>query len=123
GQLRATATLFYPTLTSMFLEVAFALGLAWIANSRAAFVALLLAGAGVIATFTRSGLITMVMSLAVYGGITFLRARRWSGEHARIVALAIVLVVLAAMSRSPQMLLARMSNEGSQEWYGATYQV
>ena len=123
GQLRATSTLFYPTITSMFLEVAFALGLVWIANSRTAFVALALAGAGVIATFTRSGLITMVMSLAIYGGITLMRTRRWNGEHARLVALAVVLVVLAVMSHSPQMLLARMSNEGSQEWYGATYQV
>ncbi len=35
GQLRATSTLFYPTITSMFLEVAFALGLVWIASSRA----------------------------------------------------------------------------------------
>ena len=30
GQLRATSTLFYPTITSMFLEVAFALGLVWL---------------------------------------------------------------------------------------------
>jgi hypothetical protein len=37
GQLRATSTLFYPTITSMFLEVAFALGLVWIASSRLAF--------------------------------------------------------------------------------------
>ena len=32
GQLRATSTLFYPTITSMFLEVVFALGLVWIAS-------------------------------------------------------------------------------------------
>ncbi len=76
GQLRATSTLFYPTITSMFLEVAFALGLAWIATSRLAFAGLVLAGAGVIATFTRSGLITIALSLAVYGGILFLRRRQ-----------------------------------------------
>jgi hypothetical protein len=34
-----------------------------------------------------------------------------------------VVVMLVLMSRSPQMLLARVSNEGSQEWYGAGYQV
>jgi hypothetical protein len=122
GQLRATSTLFYPTITSMFLEVAFALGLAWIANNLA-FAALVLAGAGIVATFTRSGLITIAISLAVYGGITFMRNRRWSAEHMRLAALAVVLVGLVLMSRSPQMLLARITNEGSQEWYGASYQV
>ena len=55
----------------MFLEVAFALGLVWIApvEPRSRSPALVLAGAGVIATFTRSGLITMALSLLIYGGI------------------------------------------------------
>ena len=123
GQLRATSTLFYPTITSMFLEVAFALGLAWIFTSRLAFAGLVLAGAGVIATFTRSGLITIALSLAVYGGILFLRNRQWGGEHRRLALLAAILVALVLMSRSPQMLLARMSVEGSQDWYGASYDV
>ena len=133
GQLRATSTLFYPTITSMFLEVVFALGLMWLASSRLAFVALALAGAGVIATFTRAGLITITISMAVYGGVMFVRRRppsrgpqrpnRWSGELTRLAALAVVLVMLVLMSRSPQMLVARMSSEGSQEWYGASYQV
>ena len=123
GQLRATSTLFYPTITSMFLEIAFALGLAWVVRSRLAVAALALAAAGVIATFTRAGLITLMMSLAIYGGLTFYRHRRWNGGHTRLVSLAVVIVILVLMSRSPQMLLARMSNEGSQEWYGATYLV
>jgi hypothetical protein len=131
GQLRATSTLFYPTITSMFLEVAFALGLVWVATprlgsgqaSRLAFAGLVLTGAGVIATFTRSGLITIALSLAVYGGILFLHRKRWSGEHRRLALLAAILVALVLMSRSPQMLLARMSVEGSQDWYGASYDV
>jgi hypothetical protein len=123
GQLRATSTLFYPTITSMFLEVAFALGLIWLASSRLAFVALVLAGAGVIATFTRSGLITMTMSLVFYGGVLFVRNKKWSSEHTRIAVLAAVLVALVLLSRSPQMLVARMSVEGSQDWYGASYDV
>ena len=122
GQLRATSTLFYPTITSMFLEVAFALGLMWIAGSRIAFAALVLTGAGVIATFTRSGLITMTISMLIYGGMLFSR-RGWSGEHKRLVLLASILVALVLMSRSPQMLVARMSVEGSQDWYGASYAV
>jgi O-antigen ligase len=123
GQLRATSTLSYPTITSMFLEVAFALGLIWLASSRLAFAALALAGAGVIATFTRSGLITMTLSLAVYGGVLYVRRKRWDGGHTRLVLLAAVLVALVLVSRSPQMLVARMSVEGSQDWYGASYEV
>ena len=131
GQLRATSTLFYPTITSMFLEVAFALGLALIATprlrsgqaSRLAFAGLVLTGAGVVATFTRSGLITIAMSLAIYGAVLFLRRKQWGSEHSRLATLAAVLVALVLMSRSPQMLLARMSVEGSQDWYGATYDV
>ena len=123
GQLRATSTLFYPTIASMFLEVAFALGLMWIATSRLAFGALVLTGAGVIATFTRSGLITMALSLAVYGVILFVRRRKLDGEHKRLGALAVVLIALVLMSRSPQMLVARISVEGSQDWYGAAYDV
>ena len=131
GQLRATSTLFYPTIASMFLEVAFALGLMWLATpplrsgqaSRVAFAGLVLVGAGVIATFTRSGLITIALSLAIYGAVLFFRRRRWGSEHSRLALLAAVLGALVLMSRSPQMLLARMSVEGSQDWYGATYDV
>jgi len=123
GQLRATSTLFYPTITSMFLEVAFALGLVWLSSSRLAFAGLVLTGAGVVATFTRSGLITVTLSLALYGAILYVRRKQWGSEHRRLAVLAVVLVGLVLMSRSPQMLVARMSVEGSQDWYGALYDV
>jgi hypothetical protein len=125
GQVRATSTLVYPTVTSMFLEVAFALGLAWIASSRLAFAALVVTGAGVIATFTRSGLITMALSLLIYGALLFVRRRGdgWTRTHTRLAALAAVLTALVLLSRSPQMLVARLSVEGSQDWYGAAYGV
>ena len=145
GQLRATSTLFYPTITSMYLEVVFALGLVWIASSRLAFVALALTGAGIIATFTRAGLVTMTLSLLVYGGLTYcqrlagirLAAAReggdpgsgiptgegaWTSEHTRLAALAAVLLALVMVSRSPQMLVTRLSTDVSQDWYGALYE-
>jgi hypothetical protein len=53
----------------------------------------------------------------------FARDRRWRVEHARLAALAVVIAALVLMSRSPQMLVARMSTEGSQDWYGASYEV
>ena len=123
GQLRATSTLFYPTITSMFLEIAFALGLVWIAHSRLAFAALVLTGAGIVATFTRAGLITMALSLLTYGGIVFHKSRGWKPEHTKLAMLAAVLAALVLVSRSPQMLVTRMSTEVSQDWYGAAYDV
>jgi len=123
GQLRATSTLFYPTITSMFLEIAFALGLAWVAASRWAFAGLVAVAAGIVATFTRAGLITMAMSLAIVGGTIYLRSGHWGRAHTRLALLGAAIVALMLASRSPQMLVARMSAEGSQEWYGATYAV
>lgn len=137
GQVRATSTLFYPTITSMYLEVVFALGLAFLgksqapspkspnASSRLAFVALALTGAGIIATFTRAGLVTLTMSLLIYGGLTYYRRRDGirTGEPTRLAALAAVLLALVMLSRSPQMLVTRMSTDVSQDWYGASYEV
>ena len=123
GQLRATSTLFYPTITSMYLEVVFALGLMWIASSRLAFAGLVLAGAGIIATFTRAGLIAMALSLITYAVLVHFKPPKWGREHGRIATLAVILSALVLMSRSPQMLVNRMSNELSQDWYGAAYDV
>ena len=123
GQLRATSTLFYPTITSMFLEIAFALGLARIAASGWAFAALVAVAAGIVATFTRAGLITMTMSLVIVGAVMYWRSGEWGKVHTRLVLLGAATVALVLASRSPQMLVARMSAEGSQEWYGAAYTV
>ena len=77
-----------------------------------------------IATFTRSGLITIALSLAVYGGVLVHPAQAVGpGARDGWRLLAAVLAGLVLMSRSPQMLMARMSIEGSQDWYGASYDV
>ena len=123
GQLRATSTLFYPTIASMYLEVIFALGLAGLASSRLRFAALVLIGAGVIATFTRAGLITLAISITTYGAWLYLKDRRWQREHTALSVLAAVLVALVMVSRSPQLLITRMSTSVSQDWYGAAYDV
>ena len=123
GQLRATSTLFYPTITSMYLEVVFALGLLWIGSSRLAFAALVAVGAGVIATFTRAGLATMALSMITFGALIYHQHRSWRREHNALVALAAVLVALVMVSRSPQLLITRMSTGVSQDWYGASYDV
>jgi O-antigen ligase len=132
GQLRATSTLFYPTIASMYLEIAFALGL-WLLldpsstrprTERAlAFAALTLIGAGIAATFTRAGLVAMAAALVLVAGV---RVARMSPAEARvgtIAALGGVLVAIVFLSHSPELLATRLSTEGSQAWYGARYQV
>jgi hypothetical protein len=131
GQLRATSTLLYPTVTSMYLEVAFALGL-WLllergtdakrSHSIAVFVALATIVAGIVATFTRAGLLGATAALGLAAALHYGKARRIDRTHVRLAGLTAVLVVLVLASRSPDVLLARLSNEGSQEWYGAAYQ-
>jgi hypothetical protein len=132
GQLRATGTLFYPTIASMYLEVGFALGL-WLLlepSSRrprleraVLFVALTVVGAGIAATFTRAGLLALAGSLAV---VAALRLRRLPPREAglgTLTALAGVLLVVVFLTHSPELLATRITTEGSQAWYGARYQV
>jgi hypothetical protein len=132
GQLRATSTLFYPTIASMYLEIAFALGL-WLLldpsstrprTERAlGFVALTVIGAGIAATFTRAGLVGMAAALVLVAGV---RVARMSPAEARvgtIVTLAGVLTGIVLLSHSPELLATRLSTEGSQAWYGARYHV
>ena len=124
GQVRATSTLIYPTIASMYLEGVFALGLALLAPGRRwVFGALVLVGAGVIATFTRAGLISMGLSLLCVGVALYVRRGRWTKGHATLAALAVVLLGFVLMSRSPQMLLMRFGTDTSQDWYGARYEV
>lgn len=143
GQLRATSTFIYPTIASMYLEVVFALGLAVLVGGirpldsapvahpggRAVakgrvdlpiFAALAIIGAGIIATFTRAGLISLAVSLAMFFGLS--GCSGFAGVRRPLAALALVLVVLALVSRSPELLLLRFGTDTAQDWYGAHYQ-
>ncbi|MGE0811914.1 MAG: O-antigen ligase family protein [Vicinamibacterales bacterium] len=132
GQVRATSTFLYPTVASMYLEVVFALGLWWVVDppdrSRpgivrlAPMVALGLVAAGIVATFTRAGLIAMTVSLALVAALA--RHRRLGAPVlGRLAALAGVVVALMAGSRSPDVWLSRVSTDTAQDWYGARYSV
>jgi hypothetical protein len=55
--------------------------------------------------------------------VVYFKRRQWGSEHTKLAALAVILVALVMVSRSPQMLVTRMSNELSQDWYGAAYDV
>ena len=132
GQLRATSTLIYPTIASMYLEVAFALGL-WLLFEpserrprlarAASFVALLVIGAGISATFTRAGLAGMFACLLLVGVFRVSRLSYAKAQLGTLMALSVALVGIVGVSHSPELLVTRLRTEGSDAWYGARYQV
>jgi O-Antigen ligase len=132
GQLRATSTLGYPTIASMYLEVAFALGL-WLMldpsprrprrEARLVFVALAIIGAGISATFTRAGLIGMAVAIAVVAAVRLARVSRARAGLGRLTALSTTLMAIVFVAHSPELLATRLRTEGSGAWYGAQYEV
>ena len=127
AQVRAGGPLQYPTIASMYLEVVFAAGLGLIlievAASRWARAAVLFAALATMAeaitlTFTRAGLITMAVSLLFVAALRP-SPRRADAGAALLAALAIVVVLLFAGSRSADSLWLRMTSEGQESWYRA----
>jgi hypothetical protein len=132
GQLRATSTLLYPTVASMYLELAFALGL-WLLlapmstrprfERTVIFIALAMIGAGIAATFTRAGLAGLASSLVVVGVMCVVRLGARCAGLGVLGGLGAVLVGLVVLLHSPELWATRLSSEGSRAWYGASYQV
>ncbi len=127
AQIRAGGTLQYPTIASMYLEVvfAFALGLMLSAvdfSSRltrlAWFAAIVLIADAIILTFTRAGLITMAVSVAMVGAAR-VRSRGLELGGGFLAAVSVAVVALAATSRSVQSLWLRLTTEGQDAWYRA----
>jgi len=127
AQVRAGGSLAYPTIASMYFEIVFALGLGLLlaaidgqrrAVSRAVFVALVLIAYAVTLTFTRAGLATIAVSLAIVGAARYLRRGNESGTR-MVAMLACVVVVLVATSRSTQAMWLRLTSEGQGTWYRA----
>jgi O-antigen ligase len=125
AQLRAGGPLQYPTIASMVLEVAFALGIGLLvenidrrnrAASLAIVVALLAIAEGVILTFTRAGLLSMAVILSL---VSVWRVRRLGIDSAvRAIGVVAVLVgVLFAVSRPAQSVWLRLTSEGQENWY------
>lgn len=132
GQLRATSTFAYPTIASMYLEVVFCLGL-WLVidtsrpsrrlESVLVVCALATISAGIVATFTRAGLIAVAVALALAFAAHRAKAGRFDAGHVRLLALGVTVVMLILATRSADVLLARLRTEGTRGWYGATYHV
>jgi len=127
AQVRASGSLQYPTIASMFLEVvyAFALGLMLMAIDARQRTAAVLSGVmavliaqGIVVTFTRSGLITMASTLAVVGGLRYRRA----GFERGAVALGILAALFGLQllsSRSAESLHLRLTTETLEAWFRA----
>jgi hypothetical protein len=127
SQVRASGPLQYPTIASMFLEIAyaFAVGLMLMAIDGRRRAAALAWGAvaavitqAVVFTFTRSGLVTIAATLTV---VSALRYRR-TGVDRGSAALAIVAVVFAVQvlsSRSAEYLRLRLTTETMEAWFRA----
>ncbi len=129
SQVRATGPFQYPTIASMYLEVLFALGLGCLLLmlergrlQAAALVAgaLLLMAQAVVLTFTRAGLVTLLSSLAI---VTALRVRERGLDRTALVlaGLALAVGLQFVASRSLDALRLRLSTEGQEEWYRASF--
>jgi hypothetical protein len=127
GRLRASGPFQYPTIASMYLEVAFALGLGLLLSLKdrpvrtrlAVVIALAIVSEGIVLTLTRAGLITMGLSLLFVAG---LHVRRGGVDAtAKMLALLAAIVVAQLLSsQSMEMLTLRLTSEGQARWFSAT---
>src|SRR5262249_29247876 len=124
---RAGGSLQYPTITSMYLEIVFAVGVgllltAWAATRRAlavlVFAALLLVAYAIMLTFPRSGIILMALTLAWFGALRARSGRVDSGT-AVLALLAVGVAAVFLTSRSLDSVRLRFTSEGQELWYSA----
>lgn len=127
AQVRASGPLQYPTIASMYLEICVGCGLGLLAFSisrgqrwRTCVLVVLLAVTieGIVVTFTRSGLVTVAASLLVVAVICYTRLERTRLLWA-LAAVALIAACEVVLSRSSEVILARLSTEGQEGWYRA----
>jgi hypothetical protein len=127
SQVRAGGPLQYPTIASMFLEIAFAFALASMlmgidARRRAAAASFLIVaaviGQAIVFTFTRAGLITVASTLVIVGWLRY-RTRGVDRGLAAVAIVAALFVVELLSSRSAESLRLRLTTETMDAWYRA----
>ena len=130
AQVRATGPFQYPTIASMYLEIAFAVGAGLLVSLDAErqapqlvlITALALVAEAIVFTFTRSGLLTVALSLAIVGASQWLR--QGFGRTTRAVCvLALIAAIELLSSRSLEMLALRLTTEGQGRWFSAVFEV
>jgi hypothetical protein len=127
AQVRASGPLQYPTIASMFLEIAYALTLGLMLMALEAgrrriavicAVAAAIIGLGIIFTFTRAGLLTVASTLGVMAFLRFRRHRFDLGVVALVLVAAVFAVQLLS-SRSLEYLRLRLTTETMEAWFRA----
>ncbi len=124
GHLRAGGPLQYPTIASMSLEIAFALGLGMLVwtldeprrGAAAVFLAMAIIAEAIVFTFTRAGLLTMASSVSVVAWWRW-RSRGFDRTVRAIVALTAAIVVLFVVSRPRDSVWLRLTTDGQEGWY------
>lgn len=130
GAIRVSSTLQYPTITSMYLEIVFALGLGLLLvtiDARrwrwtlATFASLVLIARAIMFTLTRAGLITMAVSLVV---ALVVRWRRYGIDTGvRVLgALATTIAALVLYATFDSLFLIRLTTADALEWYQARFE-
>lgn len=126
GQVRASGPFQYPTIASMYLEIAFALGLGLLVAGRHAsarrrvglVVALAFIAEGVVLTFTRSGLIATWLSLAAVTAVVW-RRRGFDTTASALTVLAALMGAELFSSLPIDMIRLRLTSEGQARWFRA----
>lgn len=131
GETRIAATLGYPTIAAMYLEVILFFVAGWLAlewstghwaRSGLLTIAVVLVGEAIILTWTRSAL------FAVGGAVVFILTTGWRsgwGAFTRpALGLGVVLIILLfATSIANPVAQLRLFTESDRSWYRASYQV
>jgi hypothetical protein len=114
----------------MYLEIAFAVGTGLLVSfdterqtaQLLLIAALALVAEAIVFTFTRSGLLTVALSLAIVGASQWLR--HGFGRTTRAVCvLALIVAIELLSSRSLEMLALRLTTEGQGRWFSAVFEV
>ena len=132
AQVRAGGSLQYPTIAALVLEIGLAFGLGLFVaacdegrhrDAALWFVALAVIGEGVVVSYTRAGLVGMVVALSLVLGI---RRRSRPADVVVPTALAALAVIVAGLfvgSRSFETTALRLTTEEQQAWYRASLAV
>src|SRR5262245_11677055 len=124
AQLRARGPLQYPTIASMYLEVAFALALGLLvasidrkqhAGSLVVIGALVVIGEAIVLTFTRAGFLSMAVTIGIVSAWR-VRSRGIDAAVRAIGAVAVLIAASFAVARPMQSLWLRMTSEGQDNW-------
>ncbi|MFN8472670.1 MAG: O-antigen ligase family protein [Anaerolineae bacterium] len=126
---RVSSTFIYPTITSMYLELAlpFILAGIWLAQRArwhmtliALMVVFALVAEAIIITFTRTGLLSTAVVVIFMAGARWWYERRVSARQIAAAGVTVVVLLGVTTLLTPALSL-RLRTENDRAWYGAEY--